>query len=113
MAIAIASGVSTPGANTKTADLITGQYQYLGKGVVTLYAKGSAAGINATLAVNGTPLIDDLPVIFLGSTGGLSVRDNVVVQQTVAGGRVQFFLRNITATAGTTCDYYITFDPLK
>ena len=54
MAITIASNVTlSTAANTKTADLITGQYQFVQKGKVTLVARGSAAGMNAQLSVGG------------------------------------------------------------
>lgn len=109
----IASGLSTPGANTKTADLVSGQYQYIGKGIITLIAKGSAAGINATLAVGGVSMCDDLPIVYTGTAGTISIKDNVLVSQQVTGGRVQLFLRNTTATAGTTCDYILMFEPTK
>jgi len=107
MAIVIGSGVTiSTAANTKSADLITGQYQFVGKGKVTLAARGSAAGMNCTLNVGGVALIDDLPIPSFGATGGLSNIDSEVLSQTVAGGRVEFFLRNTTGGALTT-DYII------
>ena len=112
MAVVIASGLSTPGANTKTADLISGTYQFVGKGRITLVAKGSVAGINATLLVGGIALVNDLPVMSYGTAGTISVNDNVLASQVMGGGRVEFFLRNVTATAGTTCDYLVLFEPM-
>ena len=111
MAIVVASGLSTPGANTKTADLISGTYQFIGRGQVTLVAKGSATGINATLMVGGVALVNDNAVIFTGTAGTLSVNDNILASQQVNGGRVELYLRNTTATAGTTCDYLVLFQP--
>jgi hypothetical protein len=111
MAIVVASGISTPGANTKTADLISGSYQFVGKGRITLVAKGSAAGINATILVGGVALIQDQAVVFTGTAGTLSVNDNILASQVVGGGRVELYLRNTTATAGTTCDYLVMFEP--
>ena len=112
MAIIVASGVTTStAANTKSADLVTGRNQYVGKGVITLIAKGSAAGMNCTLNVGGVALIDDLPLPSFGATGGLSAIDSEVLTQTVAGGRVEFFLRNTTGGALTT-DYIIKFTPM-
>lgn len=113
MAIVVTSGTSTPGANTKTSDLVSGTYQFIGAGTVTLVAKGSAAGINAQLLVAGTPLVNDNAVIYTGTAGSLSINDNVVCSQYVKGGRVELYLRNTTATAGTTCDYLILFNPGK
>jgi len=113
MAIVVASGLSTPGANTKTADLVTGTFQTVGKGRVTLVAKGSAAGINAALIVGGIGMINDLPVMSYGTAGTISVNDNVLCSQVMAGGKIELFLRNTTATAGTTCDYLVLFEPTK
>lgn len=112
MAIIVASGVTTStAANTKSADLVTGRNQYVGKGTITLVARGSAAGMNCTLNVGGVALIDDLPIASFGATGGLSSIDHEVLSQVVAGGRVEFFLRNTTGGALTT-DYLIKFTPM-
>lgn len=113
MAIVVVTGQSTPGANTKTSDLVSGTYQFVGKGTVTLVAKGSASGILATLLVGGVPLVNDQAVIFTGTAGTLSVTDNVLASQYVNGGKVELYLRNNTATAGTTCDYQVLFNPGK
>lgn len=113
MAIVIASGTTiSTAANTKSADLITGQYQFVGKGKVTLVARGSATGMNFTLAVGGISLINDLPAPYFGATGALSINDHVVCSQIMNGGRVEFFLRNTTGGALTT-DYVILFEPSK
>jgi hypothetical protein len=106
------SGVSTPGANTTTAELNTGDYQYAPrKGVITLVAKGSAAGINGQLTIGGVVVVNDQPIVFTGTTGTLTVRDNVICQVGVnQGSKISLKLRNSTATAGTTCDYMMFFD---
>jgi hypothetical protein len=111
MAVVVTAGLSTPGANTKTADLISGSYQFVGKGRITLVAKGSVAGILATLIVGGIQLSNDQAVVFTGAAGGLSVNDNILVSQQVNGGKIELYLRNNTATAGTTCDYLVLFEP--
>jgi len=113
MAITIASGTTiSTAANTKSADLITGQYQFVGKGKVTLVARGSATGMNASLSVGGIALHNDLPLPYFGATGALSINDHVVCSQVMNGGRVEFFLRNTTGGALTT-DYTILFEPSK
>jgi len=112
MAILVASGITiSTAANTKSADLITGRNQYVGKGRIQLVARGSAIGMNITLNCGGVALVDDLPVTSFGATGGLSVKDHVVIDQVVAGGRIEFFLRNTTGGALTT-DYGIYFTPM-
>jgi hypothetical protein len=101
-------GVSTPGANTKTADLSTGTYTIIPKGtVVNFYAKGSAAGINATLLVGGIPLVNDQPLVGFGATGGINRLNDLVLSVKTNGGKIELYLRNTTATAGTTCDYIV------
>ena len=112
MAILVASGTTiSTAANTKSADLISGRNQYVGKGKIVLVARGSATGMNATLNVGGVALSDDNAIPFFGSTGALSIKDHVVIEQVVAGGRVEMFLRNTTGGALTT-DYAVYFTPM-
>jgi hypothetical protein len=110
--VLITSGVSTPGANTTTAELNTGDYQYAPRrGILTVVAKNSAAGINAQVSVGGVIVVNDQPVVFAGTTGTITVRDNVIASAGVnQGSKISFKLRNTTATAGTTCDYMLFFD---
>ena len=55
--------------------------------------------------------MDDNYIPYAGATGGLSVRDNMVIDQVVAGGRVELFFRN--DSAGTlTVDYLLLFTPM-
>lgn len=112
MAILVASGMTvSTAAYTKTADLVSGRNQYVGKGRIQLVARGSAIGMNTTLNVGGVALADDNALPFIGTTGALSVKDHVVIDQVVSGGRVEFFLRNTTAGALTT-DYALYFTPM-
>lgn len=110
----IYTGVVTPGAYTTSANLLNGtSNDVVGKGMLTVVAKGSAAGINITLLVSGQSIANDRQVVFIGTSGTASVRDNILVQQLVAGGRVEVYARNTTATAGTTCDVFVYFKPMK
>lgn len=111
MAIMVSAGISTPGANTKTADLVSGTYQFVQRGYITLVAKASATGINATINVGGMPLVNDMLIPYTGTAGTISVKDNVMAQQFTNGGRIELYLRNTTGTAGTTCDYAVYYDP--
>jgi len=97
-------------ANTKTADLVSGQYEFVGKGKFTLAALGSATGMNVELRVGGITIIADQPIPWTGTAGTLSIADNVMASQTLNGGRVELFLRNTTAGALTT-DLILLFDP--
>jgi len=113
MAIVVASGTAvSTAANTKSADQVSGTYQFIGKGKVTLVARGSATGMYLTLAVGGIGLINDLPVPYTGTAGAISVNDHVVCSQVMNGGRVEFYLRNTTGGALTT-DYIILYEPTK
>jgi hypothetical protein len=114
MAITVASGVTTSlTTGLKTADLVTGRNQYVGKGRLQLIARESAAaalGIRCTLNCGGVALCDDQMVPWAGTTGGLSIKDHMFIDQMVAGGRVELFFRN--DSAGTlTVDYLLLFTP--
>ena len=112
MAIVVASGSAVSvAANTKSADQVTGRNQYVGKGRIQLIAKTSATGMNYTLNVGGVALVDDQVVPYTGTAGTISVNDNVILDQVVAGGRVELFLRNTTGGALTN-DYLIYFTPM-
>jgi hypothetical protein len=112
MAVLIGSAMTlTTAAYTKTADLIAGTYQFVGKGKITLVARGSAVGMNASLLVGGIAIIQDQALPYFGATGGLSVNDHVVASQVMNGGRIEFYLRNTTVGALTT-DYAIYFEPM-
>lgn len=114
MAIVVASANTLSlTAGTKSSDQVSGRNQYVGKGRIQLVARASAAaatGIRATLNVGGVALVDDQYVTFAGATGGLSVKDHMMIDQAVAGGRVELFFRN--DSAGTlTVDYLLLFTP--
>lgn len=104
-----ATAVSTA-ANTKSADQVTGQYQFVGKGTINFYALASATGLKATLKVNGVAIMDDEDLCMFGTSGTLKKIDNLVVSQAVAGGRVELFFRNTTGGA-LTCDYILEYIP--
>jgi len=115
MSVVVASGVATSlTTGLKTADLVSGQYQYVQKGRIQLAARGSAAaatGIRASLSVGGVPLINDLLVPFAGTAGALSTNDHMILDQVVAGGRIELTFRN--DSAGTlTVDYVLLFTPM-
>jgi len=112
MAINVASDTAlSTAANTKTADLVSGRNQYVGKGRIDAFAKGSAVGMTLTLNVGGVALMDDQKIPFTGTAGTLSTQDNSLISQVVQGGRVELFLRNTTGGALTT-DYLIQFTPM-
>jgi len=97
-------------ANTKTADLVSGQYEFVGKGVFTLACLGSATGMNVELRIGGITIIGDQPIPWTGTAGTISIADNVMASQQLNGGRVELFLRNTTGGALTT-DVLLLFEP--
>ncbi len=98
-------------ANTKTADLVSGQYEFVGKGKFTLAALGSATGMNVELRIGGITVIGDQPIPWTGTAGGLDISAHVMASQTLNGGRVELFLRNTTGGA-LTVDLILLFEPL-
>jgi len=110
MVLVIASATTlSVAANAKSIDQITGTYQNLGKGRLTAAMRSSATGLNAQLLIGGQPVINDLPIPFFGSTGGLDNKSHVVVDQMINGGRCELFFRNTTGGA-LTVDYVVWFD---
>jgi len=115
MAIVIASGTTLSLATgVKSADVVTGRNQYVGKGRLQLVARASAAaatGIRVSLNVGGVSLMDDQMVPFAGTTGQLSSNDHMVIDQVVAGGRVELNFRN-DSPGSLTVDYLLLFTPM-
>lgn len=98
-------------ANTKSADLVSGQYEFVGKGKFTLAALGSATGMNIELRIGGITIIGDQAIPWTGTAGTLDLSAHVIASQVLNGGRVELFIRNTTAGALTT-DLILLFDPL-
>jgi uncharacterized protein (UPF0333 family) len=111
MAIVVAAGQYTGIANTKSADLISGSYQFVGRGRITLVAKASAIAMNLTLICGGVALCNDMPCLYYGTAGTVSINDNIMVTQVTNGGRVEFYIRN-TGAATPTLDYMVLFEPM-
>jgi hypothetical protein len=115
MAICVSSGTALSlTTGLKSADQVTGRNQYVGKGRIQLVARASAAaalGIRCTLNVGGVALVDDQMLPWAGTAGAMTIKDHMVIDQIVAGGRVECFFRN--DSAGTlTVDYLILFTPM-
>ncbi len=112
MAVLVAStSALSVSANAKSADQVSGQYQYSGRGKYTLAVKASATGLNVTCAVGGIALVNDLAIPFTGTAGTISLADNVLVSQLMNGGRVELTFRNTTAGA-ITVDSQLVYDPM-
>lgn len=114
MGVQIAAGTAvSTGANAKSADQVTGTYQFLPfTGRVTIIARGSATGMNLQCFVDGQAAINDMPIPFTGTAGAISQADHEVASFLAKkGSRIEFFLRNTTAGA-LTVDYMIMADPV-
>lgn len=98
-------------ANTKSADLVSGQYEFVGKGKFTLAALGSATGMNIELRIGGITVVGDQAIPWTGTAGTLDISAHVMASQVLNGGRVELFIRNTTGAALTT-DLILLFDPL-
>lgn len=112
MGVIVASNTSeSVAANTKTSNEVSGQFENVGAGRITFAALSSATGMNVTLSIGGITLINDMPIPFFGTTGTMSLSDNVVVSQALkSGGRVELYFRNTTGGA-LTVDYQLLFEP--
>ena len=112
MAVVIAATTAlTVAANTKSADQVSGTYQFVGKGKITLLGRGSATGLNASCKVGGISLVDDQAIPYTGTAGALSSNDHVLCSQVMNGGRVELSFRNSTGGA-LTIDSLLLFDPM-
>lgn len=112
MAIPIETGVTvSTAAYTKSANLMTGRNQFLQKGRLMVVALQSAIGMNVSFSVGGVPLMDDKPLPNFGTTGTMNVKDHVIIDQVIAGGTAEMYIRNTTVGALTT-DYLVFFTPM-
>lgn len=114
MGVVVASGTATStAANTKSADQVSGTYQFLPFNAwLQVIARGSATGMNIQLQANGVALMNDQPVPYTGTAGAISIKDHEVASFPVAAGsRVELFLRNTTGGALTT-DYMVIATPI-
>lgn len=113
MAVVIASGTAvSTAANTKSGDQVSGTYQFVGPGKITVVAKGSATGMLITCLVGGIALVNDQAIPYTGTAGTISINDNIMTSQVMKGGRVELYLRNGTGGALTT-DYLVLYEPGK
>ena len=99
MAFSTASGATS-------VDQISGTYQFVPKGMLRVYALGSATGLTMTVLNNGLSLMTAQAVPFFGTTGTLKKFDNMVFEQAVNAGRIEMYLQNPTGGA-LTCDFIV------
>lgn len=115
MGVVVASQTTlSTAANSKSTDQITGTYQFVPYDCeLIVYARASATGNNILLFVNGQALMNDVPVPFFGTTGGLTKKDHEVASFVIpAGSRIEFYIRNTTGGALTT-DFSVDIESLE
>lgn len=106
-AIPIAALATLSLSTADSANQVQGTYDYVGAGIMSLYARGSDATVLTTLMVGGVQIIRNLRVPFFGTTGALSTSDHYVGGGSTLGGRVELTFR---ATTGTpTVDYQLNY----
>lgn len=113
--IVVASGSAVSvSANSKSADQVSGTYQYLPfDATLTVAARSSATGMNLQLFGAGQAILNDLNIPWTGTAGALTLKDHVIASVTVAAGtRPEFFLRNTTGGA-LTADFIVYAEPLE
>jgi len=95
---------------TTSAEQISGVYEFVQKGIINLYALGSATGLTCTLQVQGQPVINGEAVPFFGTTGTMKRSDHLVANAQINGGRLSLKFNN--PTGGTlTVDYILEYIP--
>ena len=99
MAFSTASGATS-------VDQITGTYQFVPKGILKIYALGSATGLTMSVLNNGMSLMNAQAIPFFGTTGTLKKFDNQVFEQAVNPGRIELYFQNPTGGA-LTCDFIV------
>jgi len=112
MAVVIASSSAVSlAANTKSADLVSGQYQHVGRGRFILACRASVTGMNVECRVGGVTIVADQAIPFTGPAGAISIADHTITSQVLNGGRCELFFRNTTAGA-ITHDSLFLFEPM-
>jgi hypothetical protein len=99
MALSLTTGVTS-------ADQVSGTYQFIPKGTLSLYGLGSATGLTFTLVNNGLMIANAQAIPFFGTTGTLKKFDHQICQQAVNPGRIELYFQN--PTGGTlTVDFIL------
>jgi hypothetical protein len=87
---------------TTSADQVSGTYQFVPKGILRVYALGSATGLTMSVLNNGMSLMNAQAIPFFGASGTLKKMDNLVFEQAVNAGRLEMYFQNPTGGTLTT-----------
>jgi hypothetical protein len=106
MVVVVAKMALSVGAGLTSADQISGTYQFVPKGVLTVYGLGSATGLTMSCLNNGMSLMNAQAIPFFGTTGTLKKFDHMIFQQAVNQGRIELYFQNPTGGA-LTIDFIV------
>jgi len=97
---------------TTSAEQVSGTYQFTGPGTYSLWAKGSATGMNVTCIIGGTIMTNDNPIPYTGTAGTLDTSANPIFSQRILGLNNKAELKFRNTSAGTlTVGYLLLWDP--
>ena len=106
--LVLAQGATFALSTTESANKVKATYDYIGPGVLKLYAYPSDATMRCNLFVNGVQILRSEQAAFFGTTGSMDTSAHLITAVTTMGGRVEL---TFVATAGTpTVDYLLTHD---
>lgn len=108
MGTVIAMDTALSLSTTETANLVQNTYDYVGPGLLTLYAKASAATVRCNLFVAGQQIIRRMHIPFTGTAGTLDNSANKVTSVKTMGGRVE--LTFVADSATPTVDYQLVHE---
>ena len=112
MAVVVASGSGfAVGANLKSTDRVSGQYQNVQKGKLTLVGFPAEKSLFVTLSVGGITLVNDQEIPWFGTTGSMDLSAHVVLSQEILGGKIELYFRETAGSATQTVDYQLLFEP--
>jgi hypothetical protein len=106
MVVVVSKMALSVGAGLTSADQISGTYQFVPKGILTVYGLGSATGLTMSILNNGMSLMNAQAVPFFGTTGTLKKFDHMIMQQAVNQGRIELYFQNPTGGA-LTIDFIV------
>jgi hypothetical protein len=106
MVVVVAKMALSLTTGTTSADQVTGTYQFVPKGIVKVYARGSATGLTMSVLNNGMSLMNAQAVPYFGATGTLSKIDHEVFAQAVNAGRLEVYFQNPTG-GSLTVDFIV------
>lgn len=101
MVIVVSKLALSVAAGATSSDQVSGTFQFIPKGILKLYARGSATGLTFSCLNNGMMIANQQSVQAFGATGALSRNDHLTFEQAVNTGRLELYFQNPTGGALT------------